>query len=136
MQDSLTSITHPDDSGKPISSACRPVSASSMLTGGGGVAAALVFATMLYDWTASPLTKELSVLGLSAAIMIAIDVFIYRVQSNDTTGLSRQPLRSLDVPRVARKLLGFWLTIGVIAILYAIIPEYKNEFYQPYKDAA
>jgi hypothetical protein len=58
------------------------------------------------------------------------------VQSNESTGLSRPPLRAMDTARVARKFLGFWMTIGVIALLYAIIPEYHKDFYQPFKDAA
>jgi isoprenylcysteine carboxyl methyltransferase (ICMT) family protein YpbQ len=68
--------------------------------------------------------------------MVAVDVLIYKVQHNVTTGLSLQPIRALDLPRITRKFLGFWLTIAVIATLYALIPEYKNELYQPFKTTA
>jgi hypothetical protein len=116
--------------------ALRPPSASSALTGAAGVVAALGSAALLHDWAATTQVKVLSVLFASAAAMIAVDVLIYKVQSNATTGLSLQPIRALDLPRIARKFLGFWLTIGVIAALYALIPEYQNEFYQPFKTAA
>jgi len=114
----------------------RPVSASGVITGAAGVFAALASAVILRDWSADSITKVLTVLACSAAAMIAVDVLIYKVQTNATTGLSLTPIRALDPVRVARKFFGFWLTIGVIAVLYAIIPEYQNEFYQPFKDAA
>ncbi|MFO0994160.1 MAG: isoprenylcysteine carboxylmethyltransferase family protein [Hyphomicrobiales bacterium] len=114
----------------------RPVSASGVLTGAAGVIAALASAAIFRDWSADSITKVLTVLGCAAAGMIAVDVLIYRVQDNTTTGLSRAPLRPLDLPRVARKFLGLWLTIGVIAALYFLIPEYHNDFYEPFTAAA
>jgi hypothetical protein len=50
--------------------------------------------------------------------------------------MTLQPQRRLDLLRVVQKLVGFWLTIGTIAVLYALIPEYRNAFYTPFKEAA
>ncbi len=122
--------------GDSTMSISRPVSASGVLTGVVGVAAALASAAILRDWSVDSITRVLSVLGCAAAAMIAVDVLVYKVQDNATTGLSRAPIRPLDLPRIARKFIGLWATIGVIAALYFLIPEYHNDFYEPFKKAA
>jgi protein-S-isoprenylcysteine O-methyltransferase Ste14 len=114
----------------------RPKSASGALTGGAGVAAALGSAILLRDWSQAGAVKTLAVLFATAAAMIAVDLLVYRVQGNAGREMTRQPQRGPDLLRVARKLVGFWLTIGIIAALYALIPEYKNAFYAPFKEAA
>jgi hypothetical protein len=106
------------------------------LTGAAGVIAALGSALLLRDWPQTGTIKTLTVLFATAAVMIGIDLLVYRVQRNAGREMTRQPQRNLDLLRVAQKLLGFGLTIGIIAALYALIPEYKNPFYAPFIDAA
>ncbi|WP_162913940.1 methyltransferase family protein [Taklimakanibacter lacteus] len=91
---------------------------------------------LLRDWSEVVYIKTLAVLAISAATMLAMDIFVYRVQLNPTTELAQQPVRPLNWLRLFQKLAGFWITIGVIAALYALIPEYANAFYRPFKDAA
>ena len=136
MQDANGDIRKPEVTDNSVAPAPRPASASGAMTGAAGVAVGLLGAVLLRDWAAAPYIKTIAVLALAAAAMIAVDVLFYRVQSNSTTGLATQPIRPLDLLRVSRKLVGFWLTIGVIAFLYALIPEYRNDFYQPFEDAA
>jgi protein-S-isoprenylcysteine O-methyltransferase Ste14 len=114
----------------------RPRSASGALTGAAGVIAALGSAFLLRDWPQAGTVKTLAVLCATAGAMIGVDLLVYRVQRNAGWEMTRQPKRSLDVLRVGQKLVGFWLTIGVITALYALIPEYRNPFYAPFKDAA
>lgn len=114
----------------------RPKSASGALTGAAGVAAALGSAFLLRDWPQAGYIKTLAVLFAMAAVMIGVDLLVYRVQRNAGREMSREPKRSLDLLRVAQKLVGFWLTIGTIMALYALIPEYQDPFYTPFKDAA
>ena len=114
----------------------RPKSASGALTGVAGVIAALGSAVLLRDWPQASTIKTLAVLFAMAAAMIGVDLLVYRVQRNASRGMTWQPRRRLDLFRVAQKLTGFWLTIGIIAVLYALIPEYQNAFYAPFKDAA
>jgi len=113
----------------------RPESASGLWTGAAGVLTAMTSAVLLRDWMEVTYLKALAVLALSALVMVAVDLLVYRVQLNPTTGLTDQPIRPLDLPRLFQKLVGFWLTLGVIAALYALLPEYGNAFYQPFKDA-
>jgi len=102
-----------------------------MLTGVAGVMAALVAAVLLRDWLQPVWLKALAVLTIAAVAMLAIDLGVYRVQLNPTTGLAQQPLRPFDLLRVARKLIGFWATIGFVAFLYWLLPEYAADLYQP-----
>ncbi|MEP6565536.1 MAG: isoprenylcysteine carboxylmethyltransferase family protein [Mesorhizobium sp.] len=114
----------------------RPQSVSGLWTGAAGVLAALASAALLHDWSQAVYLKTVVVLGVSAGAMLVMDVLVYRVQLNPTTDMALGSIRSLDFERLVQKLAGFWLTIGGIAALYALLPEYGNAFYQPFKDAA
>lgn len=114
----------------------RPKSASGTWTGVAGVAAALLSAFLLRDWGQTAVIKTLAVLGTTAAAMIAIDLLVYRVQRSAGREMTRAPQRGLDLLRVGQKLVGFWATLGIIAALYALIPEYQKAFYAPFKEAA
>src|SRR5581483_6713978 len=112
----------------------RPKSASGVLTGAAGVITGLVSAFLLRDWSQTGTIKTLAVLGTTAVAMVAVDLLVYGVQRNAGREMSRQPRLKLDLLRMAQKLVGFWGTIGVIAALYALIPEYANAFYAPFKE--
>jgi hypothetical protein len=114
----------------------RPRSASGALTGAAGIAAALGSAFLLRDWSQAGTIKTLAVLFASAGVMIGVDLIVYRVQGNAGREMTWRPKRGLDLLRVGQKLVGFWATIGVIAALYALIPEYRDPFYAPFKEAA
>ncbi|WP_164753428.1 MULTISPECIES: isoprenylcysteine carboxylmethyltransferase family protein [unclassified Mesorhizobium] len=113
-----------------------PGSASGQWTGMAGVLMALANVWLLRDWTEAAHLKTLAVLVLSAAVMLAVDLLVHRVQLNPTTELARDAIRPVDPLRLVHKLVGFWMTIGCIAGLYALLPEYGDAFYQPFKDAA
>jgi protein-S-isoprenylcysteine O-methyltransferase Ste14 len=130
---SLDSVDN--DRSAPIVRA-RPKSASGVLTGLAGVVAALGSAYLLRDWSQAGHIKTLAVLGATAGVMIGVDVLVYKVQRNAGREMSREPKRKLDLLRIGQKLVGFWATIGIIAALYAVIPEYQSAFYTPFKDAA
>jgi protein-S-isoprenylcysteine O-methyltransferase Ste14 len=114
----------------------RPRSASGALTGAVGVIAALGSAVLLRDWAQTGTVKTLAVFFATAAAMIAADVLAYRVGRNPGREMRAQPQRGFDLLRIGQKLLGFWLTIGIIAALYAAIPEYQKPFYAPVREAA
>jgi hypothetical protein len=114
----------------------RPRSASGAWTGAAGIIAALGSAFLLRDWPQTGTVKTLAVLFATAAVMIAVDRFVYRVQQNPSREMDREARRGFDVLRIIQKLVGFWATIGIIAALYALIPEYQNTFYTPFKEAA
>jgi protein-S-isoprenylcysteine O-methyltransferase Ste14 len=122
-----------DGGGRPTT---RPRSATGIGTGLAGVAALLAATLGLRDWAQPAYLKALVVLAIAALAMLLVDLVVYRVDRNASTGLGAAPLRRLDLRRVMRKLVGFWGTIGTLAALYLLLPEYEKPFYQPFRDAA
>jgi protein-S-isoprenylcysteine O-methyltransferase Ste14 len=110
-------------------------SAAGPLTGIAGLAVALLAIALLRDWQQSLYLKTLAIVAASGAAMIIVDLQLYRVNLNPTTGLAAAPIRPFNVARTARKLVGFWLTIGVIAALYWLLPVYSDPFYRPFMQA-
>ncbi len=79
-----------------------------------------------------PLLILLAMAG-TALPMIVLDLGVRRVHRNPSTGLDFDgPARRLALGRVATKLLGFYATIGGLALLYWAAPEYERSFYQPF----
>jgi hypothetical protein len=114
----------------------RPRSASGALTGIAGIAGLIGATVGLRDWLQPGYVKVLAVLGIAAGAMVLVDIAIYRVHRNDATGMSFAPLRPLDPWRTGRKLIGFWLSCGLAAALYWVIPEFARDFFQPFRTAA
>lgn len=132
-------VAHAGRSHKEISQSfisAPPESASGLLTGTAGVLMAIASSVLVRDWAQTVYLKALAVLTLTALAMVAMDLLIYRVHLSPTTELALEPVRPVNLRRIMQKLVGFWFTIGVIAALYALLPEYGNAFYKPFKDAA
>ena len=75
------------------------------------------------------------VLFAGSGAMILLDATLNRTEDG-RGGLAKQPLRPLDLTRVGRKLMGFWLTIGILAIAYTALSEYARDLYAPFLTAA
>ncbi len=90
----------------------------------------------LRSWQQPDYVKTLAVLAVVALAMVVVDLQVYRVHLNASSGLSAAPLRPFDARRTLRKLAGLWLTIGVVAALYWLLPVYADGFYDPFKQAA
>ena len=116
--------------------ASRPASASGALTGLAGVAALAGATLLLRDWLEPSHIKALAVLGIAAAAMIAVEVALYRTHRNAGAGLALAPLRPLDWRRVGCKVIGLWLSCGLAAAPYWVIPEFARDFFQPFRAAA
>jgi protein-S-isoprenylcysteine O-methyltransferase Ste14 len=115
--------------------AAPPRSASSGCVGGSGLGAALVAIALLQSWLQPNWIKALAVLGIAAAAMVATDALVHRVRG-EMWGLGSTPLRPLDLVRVGQKLIGFWLTMGALAAVYALLPVYAEASFAPFRDAA
>ncbi|WP_292317365.1 isoprenylcysteine carboxylmethyltransferase family protein [Mesorhizobium sp.] len=90
----------------------------------------------LHSWQQPDYVRTLAVLAVVALAMVVVDLQFYRVQLNASSGLSAAPLRPFDAGRAIRKLAGLWLTVGVVAALYWLLPVYADPFYGPFKLAA
>jgi hypothetical protein len=76
---------------------------------------------------------ELLILFAAVAIpVIAIDVFIFKVHTRESTGLDWDRPFEIHFGRVATKLIGLYFTVGLIALAYWLFPEYHGSFYDPF----
>jgi hypothetical protein len=113
-----------------------PRSASGAVTGLAGTVTLIGAVLLLRDWLQPSYIKALTVLGLAAAAMVLVDVALYRVHRNEGTGMSLIPLRPLNPRRIGLKLIGFWVSCGLAAAPYWLVPEFAREFFQPFRAAA
>jgi protein-S-isoprenylcysteine O-methyltransferase Ste14 len=114
----------------------RPRSATGALTGLAGLAAAVVAIVVLQHWLQPGWMKALVLATATALAMVAVEIGWYRTHRNPTTGLANAPLRPAAPLRIAHKLIGFWSTMGVAAVVYSTLPEYADTFYEPFRAAA
>ncbi|MBL4589800.1 MAG: hypothetical protein JKY11_06975 [Alphaproteobacteria bacterium] len=72
----------------------------------------------------------LSIIGIISAIVPIIlgEIFILKVHKRDRVGL--HPKTTPNKKRVHVKLFGFYSALAMLLLLYSVIPEYKNEFYE------
>jgi protein-S-isoprenylcysteine O-methyltransferase Ste14 len=79
----------------------------------------------------SSMDAMLILMGSLSVPVILIDVLVLRVHRNASAGLEWEKPRPPDLGRVATKLLGLLLTLGLIALAYWAFPEYHGSFYEP-----
>ncbi len=112
----------------------RPPSA----TNGWIAVATAVGAILVMMWAISAKFPPLGVVVLTALAIIGplavTDLMLFKVYRRDSAGLGRSPVDRLPghAQRVFIKLVGFAATLGSIAVLYWLFPEYDGKFYDPY----
>ncbi|WP_140722161.1 isoprenylcysteine carboxylmethyltransferase family protein [Mesorhizobium sp. B2-7-2] len=113
-----------------------PRSATGAWSGIAGLAAMIATVIALRSWQQPDYIRTLAVLAVVALAMVVVDLQVYRVQHNASSGLSAAPQRPSDIRRILYKLAGLWLTVGVVAAIYWLLPVYSDSFYDPFKQAA
>jgi protein-S-isoprenylcysteine O-methyltransferase Ste14 len=74
----------------------------------------------------------LALLGVTALTIVVLDVLVLRVHRRPTTGIDWDKPFTPDLGRVATKVLGLGVTVGVIALAYWAFSEYHGTFYDPF----
>jgi isoprenylcysteine carboxyl methyltransferase (ICMT) family protein YpbQ len=69
--------------------------------------------------------------GVALTIVLA-DVILHKVSWRAATGLTAHALQSVNLLDTTLRLLGLFLTLATIGIVYWLIPEYHGTFYDPY----
>jgi hypothetical protein len=114
------------------------------LAAGLGVMLALLHWAPALDALLGPLPKEMGSIasnhlliamagcGAVFAVIGGGELFWWRSDRNAGSGLAAQPQRPFDAGRLVVRLLGFAATLGIIAAVYWLFPEYsldRNGFY-------
>ena len=73
-----------------------------------------------------------ALLAAAALPIVALDILVLRVHRRGSTGLDWDKPFTPDYGRVATKLLGLAVTVGLIALGYWSFSEYHGAFYDPF----
>lgn len=79
----------------------------------------------------SIIASALVILGAMVVVTFVVDVVVYKAHLRASTGID-YGRRDLSPFRSLTKLLGLYAAMGVIALLYALLPVYENDLYDNY----
>lgn len=82
-------------------------------------------------WDAEIHLKTLFVLAAAAAVGIGTDLLFRKVHRNSSTGLAGEPLRPLDLTRVAKKSVAFWFILLLFYGVHWVTPQ-SREYFAPF----
>jgi hypothetical protein len=114
------------------------------LAGGLGIILALLQWGPALDALIGPLPAGMGTIAsnhMLTAVIGCLTVFLIigggellwqRSYRNKGTGMAPQKLRAADPARVAVRLFGLLLTVGIVAFVYWLFPEYHGSFYDPW----
>jgi hypothetical protein len=91
-----------------------------------GVVGALVALYVLRQRHVSGPDAVLIICAAGVLPIMALDVIVLRVHRRESTGLDWDKAPTPDTARIATKLLGLALTVGLIALAYWAFPEYGS----------
>jgi hypothetical protein len=129
-----TLAAHTSAVSKAVQSAPRPTlppSATNFWLNSIGLVSLIVTFVLLRG---SPLDTQTKLLITVAATAIPIglcDIFFLRVHRRASTGLDWDKPFAPDLGRVATKVVGLAGTVGALAFVYWLLPEYHGAFYEP-----
>ena len=114
------------------------------LAGGLGIILALLQWGPALDALVGPLPQGMGTIAsnhMLISVVGCLTVFLIigggelwwqRSYRNKATGMAPQKLRAADPARVALRLFGLLLTVGIVAFVYWLFPEYHGDFYNPW----
>ena len=115
-----------------VQKSARPKSATAFVTGLIGLLGGALTIYLIRGWDEPVYFRTLIVLAVASLAMIAVDTIWFGTHRNASTGLARAPINPFRLDRFVRKLVGFWLTLGAISVVYWLLPEYGQDFFQPF----
>ena len=113
----------------------RPRSVVPPLTALTGLCSCLLGIWLFGGLDAPAYQRVVYAVAFMAAAMVLVEVGVYRVHRNPSSGLAAGTVNRLDLHRLLRKLVGLGATLGTIAGLYWLFPEYQGSFYAPFWQA-
>lgn len=87
-----------------------------------------------HELTLTPIAATLLLLCALAIPIVILDMTILKVYQRPSTGLDLRIIRNFDLGSILTKLLGFYVTFAILALLYWLIPLYHSKTYLPFWD--
>jgi len=110
-----------------------PASCTSMAVNLTGFGSFLIAVMLLRYWRQpDAITAALIALAALALPMILLDLLGQRGERHRRNAGLGTPAAAIDWRRVGIKLLGYYLTLAIIALIYWLFPVYRGSFYQPF----
>lgn len=113
---------------------CRPASATSTWINLIGMAALLGTLYGLHGSSLSVVDQTFLAIYALAMPILLLELYFLRVHRRDSTGLAWDRPWQPAPGRVLTKLAGLLLTLGAVAFLYWLFPEYHGNFYARFWD--
>ncbi len=109
-----------------------PVSCTSMRVNLLGFGCFLIAIMWLRHWQQPDAVAAALITLIALALpMILLELLGRRVHRRPSTGLG-VTVAAFDWRRIGLKLLGYYLTLGLIALAYWLFPIYRTDFYRPF----
>ena len=111
----------------------RPQSVTHMPTNLLGLVALVAVSWLL--WRQPGISRDVAVPLLMVATALPIlvaDVLVFKVYRRASTGIDWSVMRTIDLPRLGTKLVGFAAALTLILVAYNFTPEYAGSFYDAY----
>ena len=118
---------------KSTSSAVLPESCTSMSVNLVAFGCFLIAAMLVRRWESLSTVQAALVIALALAVpLVLLELLVRRIYRRQATGIDFSRQATVDWQRVGIKLLGYYLTLGIIALLYWLVPVYRADFYRPF----
>ena len=109
-----------------------PRSATSFAINITGVLVYLITQYFLHKYAPDPFTGAIiSICTLAATILILEKIFLHKSHKK-SSGIDFSKGSPIHWKRVGTKLLGLYVTLGIVALFYWLLPVYRSGFYQNY----
>jgi hypothetical protein len=93
----------------------------------------LIAAMVVRRWGSLSTVDAALVMLLALAIpLVLLELLGRRIYRRHAAAIDFRRQADIDWQRVAFKLVGYYLTLGIIALLYWLVPVYRADFYRPF----
>jgi isoprenylcysteine carboxyl methyltransferase (ICMT) family protein YpbQ len=91
-----------------------------------------VVCVLRFGKTLTTVQTSMVYLAATALPIIILEFIFLRTYKKPSTGLDFSAKHQWDVGRILVKLVGFYVTLGMAAMLYWLFPEYRRPDYEPF----
>jgi len=121
-----------DENSKPLRSTKMPRSATSFLINFMGVVAMMIAMGVIRSNNINSFKGVIIIFLCISLTIIFLEYIFLKTYKRESTGINWKKRNKLDLNRVVIKLLGLYLSLGLIAMIYYFLPVYRDGYYAIY----